>query len=370
MLYDLNIAWSPSTTRAELERTLKFSASLGYHAVALNHTIDPPITGTIVNPLPRITSLSSSTSSTSTTTSTSTSTSQSQPTHQLPTILHRATLTLSDPSTHHRLPQLASAYDILAVRPTTERAFNAACLSIAEASLISLDLSARHPFYFRPKACMAAVKRGARFEICYAQALGPGGQSGGVPDARARATFIGNVAQLVRATRGRGIVISSEAADVSGLRAPADVVNLLAVWGLPPDRGVEALGARARAVVVNEGIRRSGFRGVVDILGVAEREGEGAEKGDGDKGTGQQKQLAVGVGKKKEKRKGGQQQAGNSAPGNDGGDNGGGGGRKRKSEDGDEGDQPQQQPPMSKRQAKKLKKAAALREKPPADQEA
>ncbi|KAI5927262.1 RNase P subunit p30-domain-containing protein [Camillea tinctor] len=301
MLYDLNIAWSPTTSPDELLRTLRFSASLGYDVVALNHTISPPIPPQISNPIPEFPSSPSS--------------------PPLPTILRRATLLFSDPTQQHRIPQLASTYDLLALRPQTEKAFQAACLNIQEASLISLDLSARLPFYFRPKPCMAAVHRGVRFEICYAAVLSP------AADARARATFIGNVAQLVRATRGRGLVLSSEARGVLGLRAPADVVNLVHVWGVPRERAVEGLGAAARGVVVNEGMRRTGFRGVIDVVGVAGRGGEGRRK-----------------------RKNG---------GEDGENEGGAGANSIVTAAGVEGEQ--QQPPLSKRQAKKLK--AALRKK-------
>ncbi|KAK7748350.1 RNA-binding RNA processing protein rpp1 [Diatrype stigma] len=265
MLYDLNIAWSPSTSAAELERTLKFSKTLGYDVVALNHTITPPIPSQVVNPLPKFPAPSNNDNK------------------LLPTVLHRATLILSDPSAAHRLPQIAAAYDIVAVRPTSEREFASACLSTSAeaASLISLDLAQRFPFHFRPKPCMAAVHRGVRFEVCYAPCLSPGSGPGpgSGADARARAAFIGNVVELVRATRGRGLVLSSGARAALGLRAPADVVNLFAVWGLGSERGLEGLGVLPRGVVVNEGLRRSGFRGVVDIVGVAERDGtEGAAK--------------------------------------------------------------------------------------------
>lgn len=86
---------------------------------------------------------------------------------------------------------------------------------------------------------------------------------------RARSNFIGNVLGLLRATKGRGIIVSSEAKSALGLRGPADVVNLLAVWGLGPEKGTEALGTGPRAVVVNEGVKRRGFRGVVDIVQTA-----------------------------------------------------------------------------------------------------
>ncbi|KAI0601447.1 RNase P subunit p30-domain-containing protein [Biscogniauxia sp. FL1348] len=355
MLYDLNIAWSPTTSADDLTRTLRFSASLGYDVVALNHTISPPIPPQITNPIPEFSS-SSSSSSSSPSTNASKNGSKQNNSPPLPTVLRRATLLFSDPSQQHRIPQLAAAYDILALRPQTEKAFQAACLNVLEASLISLDLASRLPFYFRPKPCMAAVNRGVRFEVCYSQVLASPSSSSSAaspPDARARATFIGNVAQLVRATRGRGIVLSSEARGVLGLRAPADVVNLLHVWGLPRERAAEALGPAPRGVVVNEGIRRSGFRGVVDIVGVAVREGQQQPppKRKGDVGT----SLATGA----KKRKNGGDGENAEAEGTGTGTNTPTTAAGVAAVEGD--DQQQQQLPLSKRQAKKLK--AALRKK-------
>ncbi|KAI1751810.1 RNase P subunit p30-domain-containing protein [Xylaria castorea] len=368
MLYDLNVAWSPHTSAADLERTLRFSASLGYDIVALNHTIGAPVPPQITNPLPKFDSASASSSTSST------------PRPKLPTVLRRATLVLSESSQHHRLPQLASAYDILAVRPQTDDSFSAACLSLNDVSIISLDLTVRQPFIFRPKPCMFAVNRGVRFEVCYSQVLqgpapahilGPkgskdsgGGYAGGAGasvDARARATFIGNVSSLIRATRGRGIIISSEARSVLGLRAPADVVNLLHVWGLSTDRATEGIGVLPRGVVVNEGMKRSGFRGVVDIVSVADREKADIEMGEADDNA---------------------RAASGNTPGNKGKKNrnqdmNSSGGKKRKTGDDAETSAPAnandnakpagdgEEQPMSKRQAKKMK--AALRNKQAGD---
>ncbi|KAI1259491.1 RNase P subunit p30 [Xylariaceae sp. FL1019] len=267
MYYDLNLAWSPTTTPNELDRTLRFSASLGYSAVALNHTIAAPIPIKFTNPVPIIPPCEPGASS-----------------PKLPTVLRRATVIYSDNAINHQLPQIAHAYDILALRPTTDDAFTHACYSVENVSLISLDFTQRHHMSFRPKPCMAAVERGVRFEICYSHALHgpspahsmgaavdsrPGPAQVGQVDARARANFIGNVTTLVRCTRGRGIVLSSEARSALALRGPADVINLLNVWGLPVDRASEALTNIPRSVVVNEAMRRTGFRGVVDIVATA-----------------------------------------------------------------------------------------------------
>ncbi|KAK2061909.1 PHP domain-like protein, partial [Colletotrichum caudatum] len=318
MLYDLNIPWSPTTDPADLSRTISFASSLGYTVLALNHTITPPIPSQISNPLPKLPPSTASAAAAA-------APSQPQQKGPRPTVLHRATVLLSDPSQNYRLAALAAAYDILAVRPTTEKAFQAACLSMAEPSLISLDLTQHFPFHFRPKPLMAAVSRGVRFEVCYAQVLA-------APDARARAAFVSNLASLVRATKGRGVVVSSEARSALGLRAPNDVVNLLAVWGLASEKGTEALGANPRGVVVNEAIKRSGFRGVVNVLEVGGREEDAAA-------TQKQQQQQQGQRGKK-----------------DGGKEKGNKGTKQKRKTPDEaGDGAPQT--MSKRQAKKLRLA-------------
>lgn len=112
---------------------------------------------------------------------------------------------------------------------------------------------------------MAAVRRGLHFEVCYAQVLKSTDKGG----SRARALFVANLVGLVRATRGRGIVVSSGAGTAVELRGPADIVNLLAVWGLAPDRGTDAMAALPQSIVANEGLRRRGFRGAIDIVQVA-----------------------------------------------------------------------------------------------------
>lgn len=223
---------------------------------------------------------------------------------------------------------------------------------MSEISLISLDLSVSHPFRFKPKPCMAAVHRGVLFEICYSQLVANS-------DARARGTFIANLLELVRATKGRGIVLSSEAKAAAGgvgLRAPADVVNLFACWGLGNEKGTEALGVNPRAVVVNEGLRRRGYRGVVDIVQAEGRIPASQQKEDGedgDKGK-EGKKSNSGVIQQKPHNKDGQKPLGGQQSSGKGNGNG-----KRKHDGGSDhggGDQTSL-PVLSKRQAKKLKLA-------------
>lgn len=237
MLYDLNVPWSPNQNPLELQRTISFLSELGYDTLALNHTVSNPLPSQISNPIPN------------------------PPPFTVPSktiLLNRCTLTFADPSLNHRLPNLASAYHILALRPTTEKAYLSACNTLTEHSIISLDLTQRYPFYFKPKPLMTAVNRGIRFEICYGQAV--------ADDSAGRRNFISNCMAIIRGTKGRGLVVSSEAKNVLMARAPADVLNLLGVWGLARERGLEGMGVNPRGVVVNEGIKRSSFRGVVNVI--------------------------------------------------------------------------------------------------------
>ena len=186
-------------------------------------------------------------------------------------ILRRSTLHLSDPSQNHRLQALNSAYDVLAIRPDNEKSLQQACQTL-ECDLISLDLSIRFPFYFKHTTMANALQRGVRFEICY----GPGilNSDGGA----SRRNLISNATQLIRATRGRGIIISSEAKRALACRGPADVVNLAVMWGLGQERGMEAVGNEARGVVVQAEMKRRSFRGVIDVIYGGEKPDKKPEK--------------------------------------------------------------------------------------------
>lgn len=174
-------------------------------------------------------------------------------------VLRRCTLLLSDPSQNHRLSSLAAAYDILALRPTTEASFQQASQSL-DCDIISLDLTQRFPFFFKQKTCSAALQRGIKFEINYAPSIhnSDGGTS--------KKNLISNTTQLIRATRGKGIILSSEAKNTWSCRGPVDLINLATLWGLPQDRATEAVSKQARLVVTQAEMRRRSFRGVIDVV--------------------------------------------------------------------------------------------------------
>ena len=173
-------------------------------------------------------------------------------------LLTRLNLTLSDPAQNQRLNNLTHVYDFVALRPTNEKALLNACTNL-ECDVISLDLSVRLPFHFKFKMLSAAISRGVRLEICY----GPGVTGSGLD---ARRNLIGNAMSLIRATRGRGIIVSSDARRALGLRAPWDVINLACVWGLSQERGKEAICEEARKLTALAKLKRTSWRGIVDIV--------------------------------------------------------------------------------------------------------
>lgn len=210
------------------------------------------------------------------------------------------TLVLTDSHQNARLAALAKEYDLLAVRPIDERTFQLACGSL-ECDIISLNLTERLPFHFSFKSLAGALKSGKRVEICYSQAL--------LGDAQARRQLISNATQLIRASRGRGLLLCSEASNGPvGCRGPWDVINLATIWGLSQERGHEGMTTEARNTVVTARLKKTGWRGVVDIVHGGEKptpqesqanKTQGAGKGKQKQGKGKQAQDPQNLQKRK-----------------------------------------------------------------------
>jgi ribonuclease P/MRP protein subunit RPP1 len=173
-------------------------------------------------------------------------------------ILRRCTIIITDSSQNHRLTALQNAYDIVTVRPANQDAFNVACNSL-EVDIISLDFTKRLGYHLKPKTCSTAIQRGIRFEICYGPALLQA-------DTSARRNLISNATALIRATRGRNIILSSEAARAVAMRAPVDMINMAVVWGLTQDKGRNALEREPYIVVLNAELKRTRYKGAIEIV--------------------------------------------------------------------------------------------------------
>ncbi|ORX80935.1 PHP domain-like protein, partial [Anaeromyces robustus] len=134
-----------------------------------------------------------------------------------------------------------SSYDIIAVQPQNEKIFQVAC-SVLDIDIISLDFSTRLPFYLKLPMVNLAIERGIHFEISYGASL---------RDISARKHLISNAANLVRVTRGKNIIISSEAQKALEIRGPYDVINLSSIFGLNQALAKNCLTRNCRNVILH-----------------------------------------------------------------------------------------------------------------------
>ncbi|WFD31386.1 ribonuclease P [Malassezia sp. CBS 17886] len=148
-------------------------------------------------------------------------------------------------------------YDLLAVRPLTEAAFQHACITMGElkpfsVDIISLDLAAapRLPFHLRRSTVGAALANGVVFEINYSPAVDASGGGAAQDVSTARRNLFCGARDLLRATNGRGVILSSAARDALGLRGPYDVMNLAALMGMPPVAAKEAISTTCASLVM------------------------------------------------------------------------------------------------------------------------
>ncbi|KAF1959127.1 ribonuclease P/MRP 30 subunit [Byssothecium circinans] len=209
---------------------------VGYDVIALTHTytgrLPSDLAPSIPNPLPF-------------------------PTPARLRILRRCNIFLTDSASNFRIPQLQQNYDLIAARPTDEKTLQSACQSL-DIDIISIDLTRKFEKHFKFPMLGTAISRGIKIELCYGQAI--------LGDAIAKRNVINNATQLIRVTRGRGLILSSEAKNVLAVRAPSDIINLASVWGLGTERGKDGLTKEARSVVEFARLKRQSFKGIVDVV--------------------------------------------------------------------------------------------------------
>ncbi|PHT45192.1 hypothetical protein CQW23_14350 [Capsicum baccatum] len=136
---------------------------------------------------------------------------------------------------------ILKSYDIVAVRPLNQLAFEQAC-QVSEVDIITIDLSEKLPFRLKQSMVKAAIQRGVYFEITYSSLI---------LDAQMRRETISNAKLLVDWTRGKNLLICSAAPSVTELRGPYDVANLASLLGLQLECAKAALSKNCRTVITN-----------------------------------------------------------------------------------------------------------------------
>ncbi|XP_061611123.1 ribonuclease P protein subunit p30 isoform X3 [Phyllopteryx taeniolatus] len=205
---DLNLTFSPD--KNNMEQLIDTAAHLGFSTVAVNYTFEPATKKKQAIPAPKpIDELIA----------------------QLPIVqgrsrpirvLNRLTLVMSELSHFRPNPTEYAGYDLLAVQPTTEKLFHAACTQL-DVDVISVSVTEKLPFFFKRAPVNVAVARGLAFEVSYASAI---------RDATMRRYTIANAASLMQACKGKNVLLSSAAAKPLELRGPYDIINLYP-WARP-----------------------------------------------------------------------------------------------------------------------------------------
>ncbi|GLC48704.1 hypothetical protein PLESTB_000127600 [Pleodorina starrii] len=147
------------------------------------------------------------------------------------------------------------SYDLVSITPKSERVMHQACTSL-DVDVISLELSQRLTIKLRAVAIKAALRRGIYFEICYAP---------GLREPTARRNLFCNAQALVRATRGKNILISSSARSAFEVRSPLEVLHMATLFGLTHKQAQDALSLAPRAVLARAAARAAG-RGASAVL--------------------------------------------------------------------------------------------------------
>ncbi|CAK6978137.1 ribonuclease P protein subunit p30 [Scomber scombrus] len=199
---DLNVSTCEDQSR--VLDLISTAAQLGFSTVALNYEFEPSANHRAV-PSP-------------------TPTNQLIP--QLPLVqgrsrpirvLNRLTIVTSDPGHFRPNAPEYRCYDLLAVRPTTEKLFH-------------------------------ATDRGVVFELSYAAAI---------RDATRRRYTISNAVSLMESCRGRNVILSSAAEKPLELRGPYDVANLGLLFGLSDGDAKEAVSSSCRSVLLHAETRKT-----------------------------------------------------------------------------------------------------------------
>ncbi|KAM9336242.1 ribonuclease P protein subunit p30 isoform 2-T2 [Symphorus nematophorus] len=184
---DLNLSYT--SDRSKLQRLIETAAHLGFSTVAINYVFEPTAKKKQEIPTP---------------------TPINDLMDQLPIVqgrsrpirvLNRLTVVMSD-SSHFR-PTAAEyrCFDLLAVQPTTEKLFHAACM-IYDVDIVCISVTEKLPFFFKRAPVNGAVDRGLVFEVSYAAAI---------RDATMRRYTIANAVSLMETCKGKNVILSSAA---------------------------------------------------------------------------------------------------------------------------------------------------------------
>uniref|UniRef100_A0A665VCV5 Ribonuclease P protein subunit p30 n=1 Tax=Echeneis naucrates TaxID=173247 RepID=A0A665VCV5_ECHNA len=189
-------------------------------------------------------------------------------------VLNRLTVVMSD-SSHFR-PNATEyrSFDLLAVQPTTEKLFHAACM-LYDVDIICISVSEKLPFFFKRAPVNGAADRGVVFEVSYSAAI---------RDSTLRRYTIANAINLMESCKGRNVILSSAAEKALELRGPYDVTNLGLLFGLSDGDAKEAVCSTCRSVLLHAETRKTASGIIYTMRSCSDSAGQEGAPGDPEHG--------------------------------------------------------------------------------------
>ncbi|KAJ2890411.1 RNA-binding RNA processing protein rpp1 [Coemansia aciculifera] len=270
MFYDLNIALPDSAGKAggavssqdwaQVTQAVERARALGYQVVALNQTINTKLAAghlAVWKSMPEIKNAEYSWNRETGARIASNATDRVK--QGKIRVLRRLTVIVSDSSQSLSLTSSSGAmsaeYDVVAVRPTSDKLLFAASSGAWEAvDIISLDMGGRWGFFVKHKTAGQAISMGLTLELTYQPAL---------TDSATRQQWVSNAASIVRVTRGKGVIWTSGARQAFDLRSPYDIAALGEVLQLNADLSKRALSSGSRSTLLHAFTRTGTLRAVI-----------------------------------------------------------------------------------------------------------
>ncbi|TDG97626.1 hypothetical protein EPR50_G00209790 [Perca flavescens] len=230
---DLNVNYTADKSR--LQSLIETAAHLGFSTVAINYVFEP--TAKKKQEIPSPTPISELMDSLPVVQG------RSRPIR----VLNRLTIVMSDASHFRPTAVEYRRYDLLAVQPTTEKLFHAACM-IYDVDIICISVTEKLPFFFKRAPVNGAIERGLVFEVSYSAAI---------RDSTMRRYTIANAVCLMETCKGKSVILSSAAEKPLELRGPYDITNLGLLFGLSEGEAKEAVSSTCRSVVLHAETRKT-----------------------------------------------------------------------------------------------------------------
>lgn len=258
MICDLNIVYPVSDYNQkitkdaliELKKTLDIVEQLGYTHVALNFTPETLTSKSNKVKLPNDLNLINPINLT-----------HFKEYDERLRIYTRITVKVDDPSQCQSIAKFQQIFDLVAVEPQTEKAFQSAITNL-DVDIITFNLQQRLPCYMKHKTLGSAIEKGIFFEIKYSDFL----------VSKNRAQAISNCKQIVRASRNRGMIVSSgcQVNTPYQLRNSANVVPVLKMLGIDSNRANQMFKDWSLKVLLNGRLRIKSYK---QTIAVADDEG-------------------------------------------------------------------------------------------------